>query len=147
MAHFTRFEAEQVREIVVRDYPQLIVHEVLDLTDEKTGEYQWSFFSIGFGQHPFMTHIASRQDWTDFLDCCEVVALVREDLRQEAYTCKNCGIVVDRLYYGLCEDCSEGWEPTEEEEADIRERVFGILKEEQDRRPTIAQQDITGYIW
>lgn len=80
--YFNRQEAEVTRSEFVSQFPHVRVNDVHDITNQETGEYQYSFFSVGFGDNPFIAYINSDEEMESLIDFCNYVAHALADNRQ-----------------------------------------------------------------
>lgn len=80
---FNRQEAENFASNVKKQFPQLRVDGIHNISNKETGEYQYSYFSIWFGdEHLFHTYVSCQKDWNIFLSTCEYVVQAIADNQQ-----------------------------------------------------------------
>lgn len=79
-----RAEAEQAAAKFTEMFPEVSVH-VMDIHDEKTKEYQYSFFSLLYKQWP-MGFISSNEELENKINFCQYVAgAIADNQQSEEY--------------------------------------------------------------
>jgi hypothetical protein len=78
--NWNRSEAEQAATKFTEMFPEVSVH-VMDIHDEKTKEYQYSFFSLLFKSWP-MGYVSSDEELQNKIEFCQYIASAMSDNRQ-----------------------------------------------------------------
>jgi hypothetical protein len=78
--NWNRSEAEQAAAKFTEMFPEVSVH-VMDIHDEKTKEYQYSFFSLLFKSWP-MGYVSSGEELQNKIEFCQYIAQTIVDNQQ-----------------------------------------------------------------
>lgn len=104
---YTHEQAELVARNLQERFPALEIADAMDVKDNETGEYQWSFVGVWFDKQPIV-NIGNGRKLTAFLKCCQHVASQLEEevhiTQAECSACGRFGPVSSAS--GLCEGCT-----------------------------------------